>query len=277
MTYRSLLVHLDTSPTCAARVTQAIELALVMECHLVGVAPTGLLAVPVIPDSATALGEFGETAWELMLDQAQQAAGRFTAACAVAGLKSCESLVDHADAAASIVRHAHCSDLVLVGQADPARPDHREQRAFVEQVILHSARPTLILPYAGRVESLGQRPLLAWDDSREAARAAGDALPLLRRADEVLVYSWREDPVVDLRRRLDALRQWLSWHGVVAQVREEGSGVAVADALLSRAADCGSDLIVMGAYGHARWTERILGGATRGLLDAMTVPVLMSH
>ena len=77
--------------------------------------------------------------------------------------------------------------------------------------------------------------------------------------------------------RLDALQHWLMWQGVSADVRIETTGVDIADAMLSRAADFGADLIVMGAYGHARWAERVLGGATRGLLASMTVPVLMSH
>lgn len=277
MNYRNLLVHLDTGPACAVRVNQAIELALAMECHLVGLASTGLVSMPVIPESAAAMGDFMDQAWELLLDHAQQAAGRFTAACAVAGLKSSEVVVDRADVAMSLVRHAHCSDLVIVGQPDPGRSDRREQRAMVEQVVLHSARPTLILPYAGRIETLGTRPLVAWDDSREAARAVGDALPLLRRADEVQIVSWREDEHSHARRSLGPLKQWLAWHGVAAQMHEESTGLPIAEALLSRAADCDSDLIVMGAYGHSRWTERVLGGATLGILDAMTVPVLMSH
>jgi nucleotide-binding universal stress UspA family protein len=73
------------------------------------------------------------------------------------------------------------------------------------------------------------------------------------------------------------VQQWLAWHGVDAQVRQVATEIDVGNALLSHAADLGADLIVMGAYGHARWTERVLGGATRTLLANMTVPVLMSH
>jgi nucleotide-binding universal stress UspA family protein len=279
MSYRSLLVHLDQDPACEARSAVAIALAGQMHCHLVGLAPTGLLNLPIVPEAAASLGEFNALAWELLLEQAQQATERFRDACAGAGLRSCEALTDRADAAQSLVRHAHCSDLVVMSQPDPARPGHAQARAMVEQVLLYSARPSLLLPYAGRVESVGRRALVAWDDSREAARALNDALPLLRQADTVQVLSWREPDVPDaLQPRLAALQQWLAWQGVAAEVQEEKStGIEVAEALLSRAADQGSDLIVMGAYGHARWTERLLGGATRGLLDAMTVPVLMSH
>lgn len=278
MSYRSLLVHLDGTPAGTARVTQAIDLAMQMDCHLVGLAPTGLLSMPVAPEAAATLGQFNALAWELLQDQAQQAVGRFRAACAAAGLKSCEALIDTADIAASLVRHAHCSDLLILGQPNPAQVGHGLQRAITEQVLLHSARPTLLLPYAGRLGSLGRHALVAWDDSRESVRAVTDALPLLRRAQAVTVLSWHEsDAQEPMAPRLAALRQWLAWQGVPAETREERSGSSVADALLSRAADLGCDLIIMGAYGHSRWTERVLGGATRGLLDAMTAPVLMSH
>jgi nucleotide-binding universal stress UspA family protein len=122
--------------------------------------------------------------------------------------------------------------------------------------------------------------MVAWDDSREAARAVSDALPLLRRAGQVQVVSWNEagtEADTRLNERMDALRQWLTWQGVPAETRVETTAVSISDAMLSRAADLGADLVVMGAYGHSRWTERVLGGATRGLLTSMTVPVLMSH
>jgi nucleotide-binding universal stress UspA family protein len=82
---------------------------------------------------------------------------------------------------------------------------------------------------------------------------------------------------VGLSDDLTSLLEWLQRHGVTAEASVERTEIAIADALLSRASDLGSDLIVMGAYGRSRWTERLLGGATRGVLATMTVPVLMSH
>ena len=73
------------------------------------------------------------------------------------------------------------------------------------------------------------------------------------------------------------MSKWLLWHGVQAEAGTEVSDLPIAEAMLSRAADSGADLLVMGAYGHPRWAQRVLGGATRGILDAMTLPVLMSH
>ncbi len=280
MTYRSLLVLLDNEPLCAARTEVAVRLAKQLDCHLVGVAPTGVVGLSVVTDGATSLAEYAALSWNALRHQAEKAAQDFRDACLALEVTSFEAVVDEADKAPSLVRHAHCSDLTVLSQADPGTPGHYLAQALVEQVVLYSARPTLILPYAGRFDSLGSHAMVAWDDSREAARALSDALPLLRLAKQVQVISWNEagsDDDNGLRPRLDALSRWLMWQGVSADVHVETTGIDIADAMLSRAADMSIDLIVMGAYGHARWTERILGGATRGLLATMTVPVLMSH
>jgi nucleotide-binding universal stress UspA family protein len=279
MTYRSLLVLLDQDPLCTDRTRVAVRLARDLDCHLVGIAPTGLIDMPAAPEAASTLAEFATLAWQSLRDQAERATLRFREECRAAGLKSFEAVVDETDKASSLVRHAHCSDLTILSQADPGAASFRLAQELVEQVVLYSARPTLILPYAGRVTSVGSRAMIAWDDSREAARAVSDALPLLRRARKVQVLSWNEagGPDESLRPRLDALQQWLLWQGVAADVAVETTQIGLAEAMLSRAADLSADLIVMGAYGHARWTERVLGGATRGLLASMTMPVLMSH
>jgi nucleotide-binding universal stress UspA family protein len=280
MTYRSLLVLLDASPLCPARTRLAMKLAGDLDCHLVGVAPTGLIDLPAATSAESSLGAYAALAWDTLRAQAEGAAARFREGCRAAGLKSFEAVVDEADKAASVVRHAHCSDLIVLSQADPAAPDHRAGRDMVEQVLMHSARPTLVLPYAGTFDQVGDSILVAWDDSREAARAVSDALPLLRRARTVEVVSWNEagkEADASLPSRLDALHQWLMWQGVSAEVRSETTEIGIAEAMLSRACDLSADLIVMGAYGHTRLAERVLGGATRGLLSSMTVPVVMSH
>jgi nucleotide-binding universal stress UspA family protein len=280
MTYRSLLVHVNQDPLCRARTKTAIRLARDLDCHLVGLAPTGLIDMPVFAEATSSYSEFASLAWDTLRDRAQLAAHRFRNDCDAAELKFFEAVVDESDEALSLVRHAHCSDLTLLTQADPGAPGHGAAQALVEQVVLHSARPTLILPYAGHFDTLGSKAMVAWDDSREAARALSDALPLLRRAKSVNVVAWNEKGTgadTTLRPRLDALHKWLMWQGVSAEIGVETTEIGIAEAMLSRAADLDADLIVMGAYGHARWAERVLGGATRGLLASMTVPVLMSH
>ncbi len=282
MSYRSLLVFLDQDPQCDARVAFALRLAKVLDCHVVGAAPTGVFTLPpaVALEAGASLVELGEVAWDTLRNQAGQVAERFREACRAAGIRSYEAVVDEDDKARSLVRFAHCSDLTVLSQIDPAAPGHLRAQEFVEEVVLQSARPTLIVPYAFRSTTVATRAMVAWDDSREAARAVWDALPLLRVAESVHIVSWREAGDADdktLPQRLDALQRWLMWQGVSAELHIEVSEIGIAEAMLSRAADLSADLIVMGAYGHARWTERVLGGATRGLLASMTVPVLMSH
>lgn len=270
--YRSLLVHLDDQERCAARVELAIRLARRFECHLVGLAAAGRAPVSLGLEGSVML----EQAMEQLNRTAQRNALHFEETCRAAGLTSVESVVDPDDTARSVINHAHCSDLVIMGQGERAG-----DREAAEQVVLQSARPTLVVPYIGRIDTVGDNVLVAWNDSPEAARAVADAMPLLCRAREVTVLTCETplDATEDggKRRKLEALRRWLMWHGVDAQVRLEATQVDVGDALLSRAAELGADLLVMGAWGRPRWTERVLGGATRTLLASMTLPVLLSH
>lgn len=280
MTYRSLLLLLDHTPSCVARTESAIRLAKELDCHLVGLAPTDLIDLPSTPKSAASMTEYAALVWDALRDQAERAADTFREACRVAHIKSFEAVIDEADKIESLVRHAHCSDLTVLTQPDPSDLNFAAAKNLVETVMLRSARPTLVLPYAGHVEHIGRHVLVAWNDRREATRAVSDALAMLQQARQVEVVWWNETAKIDDKAfgpQLAALRQWLMWHGVSAKTRVEPVSAGVADAMLSHAADTNADLIVMGAYGHSRWAERVLGGATRGLLASMTVPVLMSH
>jgi nucleotide-binding universal stress UspA family protein len=134
------------------------------------------------------------------------------------------------------------------------------------------------------VRTLGDNVLLAWDGSREAARAAADALPLLQRARHVGVDIVRRRVHHDSRQSPDApegidVAAWLDAHGVRASfsTTPHHIGIGTGATLLNRASDLHADLLVMGAYGHTRARERVFGGVTRTMLESMTVPVLMSH
>jgi nucleotide-binding universal stress UspA family protein len=127
---------------------------------------------------------------------------------------------------------------------------------------------------------MGENVLVAWNGAREASRAIGDALPLLERAKRVtaMVVTTNGDDDVGEHLGEARLTAWLQAHGVdVDVVRQEAPDIPTGQWLLSQAADLGSDLVVMGAYGHARMRELVLGGVTQTMLKAMTIPVLMSH
>ena len=173
-------------------------------------------------------------------------------------------------------------DLIVLGQPDPDDPQTMLFRPLPEEVALGVGRPILVVPYAGSWTEIGRRVLVGWDASREATRAINDAMPLLAGAQTVTVLSvdpagpaspagHGEVPGADI-----ALH--LARHGVKATIEATVSaGIGVGNALLSRASDLEADLLVMGAYGHSRVRELLLGGATRTVLESMTLPVLMAH
>ncbi len=145
---------------------------------------------------------------------------------------------------------------------------------------MQSGRPVLVVPRAGTFASVGERVLVAWKESRESARAVADALPFLRKASKVRVVTVGAGGEEDVREALadKGIAAWLALQGVECDVRREvAEDVDAGNLILSRAADFGADLVVMGAYSRPRLSEVVLGGVTRLMLETMTAPVLMSH
>ena len=176
--------------------------------------------------------------------------------------------------------HARYADLAILGQLDPDRAETEMIRPRPEQVALASGRPVLVVPYAGHFDDVGHGVVVAWNATREAARAVSDAMPLLSSAEMVTVLTIdpREGPHGHGELPGADIALHLARHGVKAQIeRTVSAGMPVGEVLLSRARRPRRRLLVMGAYGHSRTREVLLGGATRSVLRSMTVPVLMSH
>ena len=179
----------------------------------------------------------------------------------------------------AFAKHARYVDLAVVGQPNPDQ-DVLPGTPMVESAFLSSGRPALVVPYIGAPETLGDRVLIAWDAGREAARAVNDALPILAKAKLVTVLAVNpKDGTQEHGMQPGAdIALHLARHDVKVESKVTyADDIGVGDAILSRAADVAADLIVMGGYGHSRLRELVLGGATRHLLQHMTVPVLMSH
>jgi len=281
MSYKDLLVVLDSEAPARRRIDLAAALAERFEAHLVGLYP---LPIPEAPrhfgyyDPALLDPFFGE-----LRGRARETADKlrevFQHVTSLRGL-SAEWRVIAEGPEADPALHARYVDLTILGQLDPDRGETEMIRPRPEQVTLASGRPILVVPYAGRFETVGRRVLIGWNATREAARAVNDAMPLLAAAEAVTVLTIdpREGP--DGHGELPGadISLHLARHGVKAEIeRTVSADLPVGDVLLSRAADLGADLLVMGAYGHSRARELLLGGATRSLLRSMTVPVLMSH
>jgi nucleotide-binding universal stress UspA family protein len=172
--------------------------------------------------------------------------------------------------------HGRYADLLVLGQDDP----ESDSAGLLEAVVFDSGRPVLAIPFAGSFKTIGKRVLVGWNASREASRALHDALPLIAKAETVTLFlanptrgldGHGEEPGADIARHMVR-------HGLkVAVAKVIADDVPDSALLLNHANDMGADLLVMGAYGHSRLREFILGGMTRSLLREMTVPVLLSH
>ena len=180
-----------------------------------------------------------------------------------------------------VLQHARCADLVILGQTCPDLPVDGVPADLPEAVALWSGRPTLIVPYAGAPTTPIETAIVCWNASREAARAAADALPILRQARKVVVLTVDAHAASGPGDRDpgDDAASWLARHGVkaMAERKEVTADGDVGRKILSCAADIGADLIVMGAYGRSRMRELALGGVTRTMFRFMTMPVLMAH
>ena len=172
------------------------------------------------------------------------------------------------------ISQALCSDLLLLGQHDPANRHSGVLPDFVPWVVTGSGRPAIVVPYIGARAAPFGNVLVAWKATREAAHALSAAMPLVQRAASVCV-AFDLDTTASQK---DWLQTYLHRHGVKASYEVVSSSSSTAgEMILSTAADAGADLIVMGCYGHSRTREFVLGGATRTILQSMTVPVLMAH
>jgi nucleotide-binding universal stress UspA family protein len=281
MSYKDLLVVLDSDAASRRRIDLAVALAERFAAHLIGLYP---LPMPEVPHHLSYYDPAVLDPFFMDLRQQARAAAdaereAFEHAASLHGL-SAEWRVVAEGREADAALHARYVDLTILGQLDPDRGELDLIRPRPEQVTFASGRPVLVVPYAGKFEAVGRRVLIGWNASREATRAVNDAMPLLMAADivTVLTIDAREGP--DAHGELPGadISLHLARHGVKAEIeRTVSAGISPGDVLLSRAADLGADLLVIGAYGHSRVRELLLGGATRSILQSMTLPVLMSH
>jgi nucleotide-binding universal stress UspA family protein len=210
--------------------------------------------------------------------RARDAITRFEQAAKRAGISMETRLISTsvAGAADQIGRIARRFDLAVVGQ--PERKASLPDQVVDEGVLFESGRPVIFVPFIHKGGSKLDRIMVCWDGSRAASRAVADAMPLLKKANKVEVVIISTKPGKDNELPGADLGQHLARHGLDIDVKRITSpDVDVPSTILSYAADSSADMIVMGGYGHSRLREFVLGGATRGLLEAMTVPVLMSH
>jgi nucleotide-binding universal stress UspA family protein len=278
MSYKTILVHLTNPRRSEALLEPAIALASRFNAHLIGLHAS--LGVTLWGTDNLYGSESTESALAAERKDAEQIAATFARMTANQPLTADWRAIEapFTDPAAAVVKHARCVDLVMASQADPDWP-RSPLLDFPERLALESGRPVLLIPCVGRYPSLGRNVVVAWKPVREAARAAFDALPLLKGADAVHVLEVTEPGSTRSSASPDtSIAAALGRHGLKPILRSSlAVDISIGDEILSRLADVGADLLVMGAYGHSRLRELVFGGATRHIAQCMTVPTLFSH
>jgi nucleotide-binding universal stress UspA family protein len=278
MALKSILVHVDREAPAARRIDAAIAVAAAQGAHLTGLYVTDR---PHLPGYVAAeLPADLIATWErTVVDGRAQARALFEERTRLAGI-SAEWREAEGDPLLVVGLHARYCDLTVIGQVDPDRVPAGGASELPERLPLEVGRPILIVPYAGKFQTIGQHVVVAWNASRESTRAVADAAAFLERARRVTVLCVNPEGGMSGHGDVPGadIAHTLARAGVKAEATHiKSDEVSIADLLLSRIADLGADLLVMGAYGHSRISEMILGGVTRKILAEMTVPTLMSH
>ena len=270
MDFKDLLVHIDDSHQCVARLDLAIKLARDYKAHLTGLyVVTHTQYTPQSESKKRKVTE-AEAIFRLKTGEADISAEWLVADWATVGVDMVEILN----------AHAHQKDLIIVGQTEQVGQEGDVPPDLPERVVLGSGRPVLVVPYAGTFKTLGERVIVAWKAGRASARAINDAFPFLKNAKEVYVLSIQAagDKQMAERSPDGDICANLKRHNIMAKeeiIPTEGNPVA--NILMNFAWDHGCDLVVVGAYAQSSSNKLYLGPVAKHLLNNMTLPVLMSH
>jgi nucleotide-binding universal stress UspA family protein len=275
---KDIMVHLDGSPEDEIRLEHGQAFASAVQAHLIGIftnqLPSLTVAMPM---------DGGAAAIQVLTELEEQArtdgdttAKRLTERLASLQVPSELRRFDETSGALSgkVVEQARCADLFIAtrpyGEAKtPVWSD------LVEAVLFGSGRALLLVPPGRHRQGPIQNVLVAWNGSRESARALREGLEFIEQAARTVVLV--VDPPTDGVPRAD-LKAHLAHHNVVAEVITTESGDrAIADVILKEARCISADLVIMGAYGHTRLREQVFGGATRDMLTASESPILVAH
>jgi nucleotide-binding universal stress UspA family protein len=276
MSYKSIAVSLNEIARLPQILKVAASLGNLFKAHV-----RGLYVVPpaqVYPMVGyDAVPEIYDVNRQFFIAEQDKVKQRFDAAMKAEGITAAFQAVDGrtSQIATETAELARSADLVVLAASKPDGSSGVEAD-FAERMVMLTGRPVLVLPREGDAIPDFSDILLGWDGGREAARAAFDAMPLLRAAKKVRIVDIDVAP-----RGVEPgadMAESLTHHGVKVEITHVTSdGMGAGETMLRAAHDFGSGLIVMGAYGHSRLAEFVFGGATRHVVKKLDRPVLMSH
>ncbi|TCU14964.1 nucleotide-binding universal stress UspA family protein [Rhizobium azibense] len=280
MPYKTILAILDTADNSRAVSDFAFALAAENDAHVIGLHAENISAVPLvapmeIPDPV-AVQALQDMAHSETVEV--ERIFRLKAEASGASFEWRSFATSAGYGSSPLIESARSVDLLIASQADPSKPS--DSQVDIDSFLFESGRPVLMIPYILRQPKAIKRVMIAWNGSKEAARATFDAMPILKAADEVEVFS--VDPVDSAMQTAGLagaeIAATLSRHGVKATLAvAEGPHKSASNVIENRLSDNSIDLLVMGAYTHSRLWQMIFGGTTKSLLQSMTALTLLSR
>lgn len=276
MQFRDILLSVEPIRNGSLLIQNAVRFAKKQDANL-----TGLYAIEIFDFPGYIQAQLPKEVLEnyrsIHKQEADRAEAAFREACTSAGIHWDWRCLE-GERAQSTIDNGRLADLILLGGGKNAGDGPTGESS--SRIMLECGRPVLLLPPTPIPEDVGSRVLLAWNGRREAVRAVHDAMPLLERADWVKAVMVNPDTGAPDYGDLPGskLCRHLARHGVKVESREvRARGKSDGAALLSVAEEENANLIVMGAYGHARWRELVIGGVTDHVLRHAKLPVFLSH
>lgn len=256
----------------------ALEFGRIHDAHVTGLAVS---FEPVVPAFAAAPMpvDYMQAAHEQAIAAANEAKKEYDELARLAGVSGESRLAEILTGGPleNVLVHCRPTDLVVIGQANPDRPEPMRE-LLIETVLFESGVPVMLVPYIGSTAFQPKNVLVGWDGSSTATRAIHAALPVLEKAGNITVLVIEKKTSKDEGQPGADVANYLARHNMNVTIEVVvNPQTSVADTVLNHVSDNGNDLVVMGGYGHSRMREFLFGGATREILEAMTVPVLMAH
>ena len=274
MSIKTIVLHLTNDAKLDSRIEVALGLATENDAAVVGIY-TVTPATPPTSFMGYIPPEFIERTRALEGENAEKAASALKEAAAKVQV-DVTTYKEEGYALDILNKHALAADLVILGQVNPDDDKSAQYQYLADELVVSCPCPVLAVPYAGTYHTFGSHIIVGWNNTREAARAMSGAMPFLQKAEKVTLLSI--NPTTDQSAENDAAVAHLKRHGVNAEVKTgHWKDVGVGNALLDSLVDYNADMLVMGAYGHSRIREMILGGATQEILEHMTAPILSAH
>lgn len=279
MSYKTILVCLNNLDNAKRLSTIACTVARKFDAHLIGLHT--LQAMEIYPEIAAHITtDISHSFNQQQQKQADKIRDIFTKVTKpedfVSEWRTVQAL--SSNAADQVIEHARCADLIVMPQPDE-KHDHLDQTHIQRDVIEGCGRPVLVIPYAGNFETIGDNMLIGWSATKEATRAAHDAIPFARHGGKANIFWITRSNSKDsyLAHTSHQMATCLDRNGVKASVTHRTlTDISIGDEILNEAAESGADMIVSGAYGHSRVYDFVVGATSPHLMKHMTVPVLFS-